>query len=114
MFETECLNAHNDYRMQHGVHPLKLNRKICKECKEWAKSLAAKGRMEHKPNIPYGENIFSCWSSNPNHVITGKQNKNCRNVPKILYYIDYYIFIQYLIQSKLDFLHLVNYLKKSI
>lgn len=72
VFEKECLIAHNKYRTEHGVLPLKLNRRMCKECKDWAKSLALKGKMEHKPNIPYGENIYSCWSSNPKLIITGR------------------------------------------
>lgn len=72
IFEEQCLQIHNELRSQHGVHPLKLNRRMCREAKDWAKTLAAKEKMEHKPNIPYGENIFSCWSSNPSHVITGK------------------------------------------
>lgn len=55
----------------HGAPPLKLNKKLCKDGREWAKVLAQRGRMEHKPNIQQGENIYSSWSSNPNHVITG-------------------------------------------
>lgn len=70
-FEEECLKAHNEYRTLHGVEPLKLNKKMCKESQEWAKHLACKGVAEHRKNTPYGENIYLCWSSNPSYTITG-------------------------------------------
>ncbi|XP_059049161.1 uncharacterized protein LOC131844322 isoform X3 [Achroia grisella] len=71
-FEEEFLKAHNDYRRNHGVAPLKLNKKLCKYADEWAKVLVKKGKMEHRDQDDYGENIFYAWSSNPNFEITGK------------------------------------------
>lgn len=73
LFEEECLKAHNEYRKLHGVDPLKLNRRMCKESKEWAKHLASKGQIEHRKHASYGENIYCYWSSNPGHTLTGKE-----------------------------------------
>lgn len=36
-FERDCLRAHNDYRVKHGVALLRLNKKLCKFAEEWAK-----------------------------------------------------------------------------
>lgn len=36
-FEKDCLKAHNMYRLNHGVPPLKLNKKICHFAEDWAK-----------------------------------------------------------------------------
>lgn len=36
-FEQACLKAHNEYRFNHGVAPLKLNKKLCHFAEEWAK-----------------------------------------------------------------------------
>lgn len=70
-FEEECLQAHNAYRKKHGVPPLVLNKKICKYSTEWAKVLAKTGKMEHRDQSTYGENIFYAWSSDPNFTVTG-------------------------------------------
>lgn len=71
-FEDEFLKAHNDYRRKHAVPPLQLNKKLCKYSEEWAKELVKKGRMEHRDQNDYGENIFSAWSSDPNYVVNGR------------------------------------------
>lgn len=72
-FEQECLKAHNEYRKQHGVQPLKLNKKLCKYAEEWAKVLAARGMMVHRSNSEYGENIFNLWCSNTSIIIDGRE-----------------------------------------
>lgn len=36
-FEKDCLIQHNLYRSQHGVPPLKLNKKLCYFAEDWAK-----------------------------------------------------------------------------
>lgn len=36
-FERECLRAHNEFRVKHGVATLRLNKKLCKFAEEWAK-----------------------------------------------------------------------------
>lgn len=66
-FETDCLKTHNEYRAQHGVHPLKLSKRLCKHAEEWARILANRGVLIHRNNSQYGENIFCLWSSNANN-----------------------------------------------
>ena len=46
---------------------------MAKYAAEWAKTIAKKDVMEHRPNNKYGENIFCKWSSNPNHKIKGSE-----------------------------------------
>ncbi|XP_044269926.1 uncharacterized protein LOC123014738 isoform X4 [Tribolium madens] len=70
-FEADFINAHNEYRRRHGVPPLKLDKKLCKYSEEWAKHLAAKNILEHRPSCNYGENIFCMSSSDPNFTISG-------------------------------------------
>ncbi|KAF9409664.1 hypothetical protein HW555_011038 [Spodoptera exigua] len=71
-FDEEFLKAHNEYRRNHGVPPLELNKKLCKYAEEWAKTLAKKGETEHRDQNDYGENIFSAWSTDPNFTVTGR------------------------------------------
>lgn len=68
-FELDCLRAHNEYRIKHGVPALKLNTRLCKFAEEWAMNLANRANPTHRSNSPYGENIFCSWSSAPNGVI---------------------------------------------
>lgn len=70
-FERDCLKAHNDFRVKHGVSPLKLNKKLCRFAEEWAKIIASRGTPAHRNNSPYGENIFCSWSSSNNVVVKG-------------------------------------------
>lgn len=70
-FEEDFLNAHNEYRIRHGVDALELDRKMCKYSEEWAKMLASKNILEHRKNCPHGENIYSVLSSDPNFTISG-------------------------------------------
>lgn len=70
-FESDFLEAHNGYRKRHGVPPLKLDRKLCKYSEEWAKHLAQKNTLEHRPGSNYGENIYCLYSSDPNFKVNG-------------------------------------------
>uniref|UniRef100_U5EXX7 Putative scp-like extracellular protein n=1 Tax=Corethrella appendiculata TaxID=1370023 RepID=U5EXX7_9DIPT len=73
-FELESLKAHNEYRLKHGVLPLKLNKRICRYADEWAKVIAARGVLIHRNNSQYGENIFCSWSNtNSNIVVSGRE-----------------------------------------
>ncbi|KAJ8733762.1 hypothetical protein PYW07_014313 [Mythimna separata] len=71
-FDEEFLRAHNEYRKNHGVKPLELNKKLSKLAEDWAKTLAKKGKTEHRDQNEYGENIFSAWSTDPNFTVTGR------------------------------------------
>lgn len=71
-FEEEFLRAHNDYRRNHGVPSLELNKKLCKYAEEWAKKLVKIGKVEHRDQNEYGENIFYAWSSDPSFHVSGR------------------------------------------
>ncbi|XP_014354751.2 repressed by EFG1 protein 1 isoform X1 [Papilio machaon] len=71
-FEDEFLRAHNEYRRKHAVPPLELNKKLSKYAEEWAKKLLKLGRVEHRDQNEYGENIFYAWSSDPNFTVYGR------------------------------------------
>ncbi|XP_018309481.1 probable pathogenesis-related protein CaO19.6200 isoform X4 [Mycetomoellerius zeteki] len=75
-FINVCLDTHNFYRSRHGVPPLRLSKQLCKTSQDWANILAAKGRLEHRANIDYGENLYCMWSSNPKTVIGGEEPVN--------------------------------------
>lgn len=70
-FQHECLQAHNEYRLRHGVPPLKLNKEMCKVSQDWANNLIKKSVLQHSNNRDYGENLFCIQSSNPNFTING-------------------------------------------
>ncbi|KAF7990229.1 hypothetical protein HCN44_000034 [Aphidius gifuensis] len=72
-FINACLEKHNYYRDIHGVPPLKINDKLCKFSQEWATKLAKMGKMEHRKNSEYGENLYFKWSSNPKCLVTGDE-----------------------------------------
>ncbi|XP_034254783.1 uncharacterized protein LOC117653301 isoform X1 [Thrips palmi] len=72
-FAQECLRVHNEYRARHGVHPLKLSKKLSRYSEDWAKRLAARGVIEHRNESDYGENIFCSWSSNAAHTVAGDE-----------------------------------------
>ncbi|XP_011310840.1 uncharacterized protein [Fopius arisanus] len=71
-----CLETHNFFRARHGVPPLRLNRQLCKTSQDWASILATKGRLEHRANIEYGENLYCMWSSNPKTIVNGDEPVN--------------------------------------
>ncbi|XP_014215368.1 uncharacterized protein LOC106644405 isoform X2 [Copidosoma floridanum] len=75
-FIHACLDMHNIYRSRHGVPPLRLSKQLCKASQEWANVLATRGRLEHRANIEYGENLYCMWSSNPKTVVTGDEPVN--------------------------------------
>ncbi|KAK1128273.1 hypothetical protein K0M31_002743 [Melipona bicolor] len=75
-FINVCLETHNLYRVRHGVPPLRLNKQLCKTSQDWANILAARGRLEHRANIDYGENLYCMWSSNPKTIVGGDEPVN--------------------------------------
>ncbi|XP_011868300.1 PREDICTED: uncharacterized protein LOC105562243 isoform X1 [Vollenhovia emeryi] len=75
-FINVCLDTHNFYRSRHGVPPLRLSKQLCKTSQDWANILAARGRLEHRANIDYGENLYCMWSSNPKTIVGGEEPVN--------------------------------------
>ncbi|KAL5236460.1 hypothetical protein ACI65C_003870 [Semiaphis heraclei] len=59
----DSLKLHNDYRLKHGSGPLTLNKMLCRNALTWAKTLAKDDKFIHQPDNPFGENLFSIWSS---------------------------------------------------
>ncbi|KAF6201771.1 hypothetical protein GE061_004166 [Apolygus lucorum] len=72
-FALECLVAHNEKRAKHKAPPLRLSKKLCKYSEEWAKHLAATGKLMHRPESAYGENLFLLWSSTGGSGIKGSE-----------------------------------------
>lgn len=57
-FQVDCLEAHNDYRLRHGVHRIELDKKLCKYAQEWADYLKGCNLVAPSKSTTYGENIF--------------------------------------------------------
>ncbi len=55
---TEILNAHNKYRTELGIPPLKWSEKLAKNAKVWADRLAGERRMYHSSGTGEGENLW--------------------------------------------------------
>lgn len=56
-FKNDILKAHNEYRAQHGVKPLKWNSKLASEAQSWAENLAKRNCIQHSSSRDYGESI---------------------------------------------------------
>ncbi|KAF6124539.1 GLI pathogenesis related 2 [Phyllostomus discolor] len=70
-FNNEVLIAHNEYRKQHGVPPLKLCKKLNREAQQYSEALASTRILKHSPESSRGqcgENL--AWAS---YDQTGKE-----------------------------------------
>eukprot|EP00069_Balaena_mysticetus_P020388 bmy_02861T0 len=70
-FNDEVLKAHNEYRKQHGVAPLKLCKKLNREAQQYSEALASTRILKHSPESSRGqcgENL--AWAS---YDQTGKE-----------------------------------------
>lgn len=56
-FQKDCLEAHNEYRRQHGAPPLEWSAKLALEAEKWAKDLAKKNVLQHSNLRDQGENL---------------------------------------------------------
>lgn len=54
----EMLAAHNDVRKKVGVDPLAWSEDLARVAQEWANTLIAERRFDHRPKSKYGENMF--------------------------------------------------------
>ena len=43
---------------------------LCRYAQEWANKLAKEDKCEHRPDNPYGENLFSTSSLDPDHGVS--------------------------------------------
>lgn len=55
----QMVNAHNQWRSQVGVRPLRWSPQLASYAQSWADRLAQNNRFEHRQNSPYGENLAS-------------------------------------------------------
>ena len=55
-FQKDSLNAHNQYRAQHGAPPLKWSSKLASDAEKWAKELVKLNRLQHHKGDD-GENL---------------------------------------------------------
>jgi pathogenesis-related protein 1 len=56
--EREMVAAHNAVRSRVGVPPLQWSERLAASSQEWADTLLARHRFEHRPNARYGQNLF--------------------------------------------------------
>ena len=55
----QILDAHNQWRGNHGVTPLVWSDELASVAQAWADKLIQQERLEHRFNSPYGENLAS-------------------------------------------------------
>jgi uncharacterized protein YkwD len=53
----QILNAHNRWRRQYGVPALTWSPRLADYAQQWANTLLKGNRFEHRPDLPYGENL---------------------------------------------------------
>ena len=70
-FRQQALTTHNTLRQEHDSAALTLDGDLNDLAQDWAQQLAVAGKMRHRPNNKYGENIYYSWSSRPNHDVNG-------------------------------------------
>jgi uncharacterized protein YkwD len=71
---VELLNA---YRAKHGAPPLSLDSEVTHTAQEWADHLHETDGFEHRPNNPYGENLY--WISSRTRAIDTVATKALQN-----------------------------------
>lgn len=54
----DMLASHNAVRARVGVAPLAWSARLAARSQDWADTLLAQKRFIHRPNSPYGENLF--------------------------------------------------------
>lgn len=63
-FQKDCLRAHNEFRFNHGVPPLKWSAKLTRDAQVWANHLADTSSFDHDPTArakDQGENLSYVW-----------------------------------------------------
>ncbi|XP_034152943.1 repressed by EFG1 protein 1 isoform X2 [Esox lucius] len=63
-FESQFVDAHNDYRQKHGAPPLTLSSDLCISAQKWADHLLSSKCLEHS-STDHGENLYYASSSVP-------------------------------------------------
>jgi uncharacterized protein YkwD len=55
---TKAVELLNAYRAKHGVAPLTLDSEVTDTAQQWADHLHETDGFEHRPDNPYGENLY--------------------------------------------------------
>lgn len=64
---TKTVELLNAYRAKHGVAPLSLDSEVTRTAQEWADHLHETDGFEHRPDNPYGENLY--WTGSRTRAI---------------------------------------------
>jgi len=62
---AEILAAHNKYRAEVGVAPLRWSQRLARGAQLWAGEIAALAEMKHSGTSGVGENLAMWWGSRP-------------------------------------------------
>jgi uncharacterized protein YkwD len=69
--QPEMLARHNAVRARVGLPPLIWSNRLAARAQDWANHLLSRNAFEHRPNSPYGENLFEITGApaSPSQVI---------------------------------------------
>lgn len=57
--KTEFLSQHNAWRAKYDAQPLVWDDVVAQTAQQWADTVARSGNLSHRPDTPYGENIWT-------------------------------------------------------
>jgi pathogenesis-related protein 1 len=71
--EQQMLDAQNAVRARVGVRPLVWSDKLTRVAQEWADRLVKEGSVRHRPNSPWGQNLYDVTGSEylPQQIVNG-------------------------------------------
>jgi pathogenesis-related protein 1 len=71
--EGQMLDAQNAVRARVGVHPLVWSDKLARAAQEWADTLVKEGSFRHRPNSPWGQNLYAVMGTEflPQQIVNG-------------------------------------------
>lgn len=71
LLAREVIAAHNSVRSRIGVPPLVWSDRMAMLAQNWANTLLVNGAFQHRPNNPYGENLFESggFDATPFYVV---------------------------------------------
>jgi pathogenesis-related protein 1 len=71
--EQQMLDAQNAVRARVGVPPLTWFDKLARAAQEWADRLIKEGAFRHRPNSPWGQNLYEITGSEylPQQIVNG-------------------------------------------
>ena len=62
--KAELVGQHNAWRAKYDVPPLVWDDAVAQTAQQWADTLARSGTLTHRPDTPYGENIWTGSADN--------------------------------------------------